>query len=53
MYQNDETIKNMIIAIMDIKNETDYIQDLDEWIYTEGIDEVFKKIIRMYSTMLR
>lgn len=52
VYQNDEDIVRMIIKIMDIKDEPEYIHDLKSWIHRDGIDEVYKKVIRMYSLRL-
>ena len=40
------------IRIMDIKDEPEYVHDLKNWIRIDGIDEVFKKVIRMYSLSL-
>lgn len=45
----DETMIHMMIDIMGIQYNPDYIGNLKEWISNEGIDVVFNKVIRMYS----
>ena len=50
--QTDEAIMHMMIDIMEIRKDPEYIGSLKEWVSREGIDAVFKKVIQMYSINL-
>lgn len=52
MKQTDEAIMHMMIDIMEIRKDPEYIGSLKEWVSREGIDAVFKKVIQMYSINL-
>lgn len=46
---NDEQLRKHLIYIMKIENEPESIKELDKWINKEGIDEVSKKVIELYT----
>lgn len=50
-HSNDQAY-NMIVDILDIRKEPENLIELQKWIQKAGIDEVFKKIIQIYSTDL-
>lgn len=52
MTVTDNEIYNIIIDIMDIQNEPENIFELDNWIRQIGLQEVYKKIIQIYSINL-
>ena len=52
MDQSDSSLMRMLIDIMEIQEEPEYIEDLKEWIREAGIDVVFHKVIKMYSLSL-
>lgn len=52
MTVTDNEIYNIIIDIMDIQNEPENIFELDNWIREIGLQEVYKKIIQIYSINL-
>lgn len=52
MRKNNDSIFNMIVNIMEIEHDPEYIIELRKWINDIGIDEVFKKVIQMNSTYL-
>ncbi|BBK21251.1 hypothetical protein [Amedibacterium intestinale] len=45
----DKKLRNDLIHIMKIENEPESIKELDKWIKKEGIDEVSKKVIKLYT----
>lgn len=45
----DKKLRNDLIHIMKIENEPESIEELDKWIKKEGIDEVSKKVIKLYT----
>ncbi len=45
-------IYRIIVDIMDIQNEPENIFELDNWIRQIGLQEVYKKIIQIYSINL-
>ena len=48
----DNEIYRIIVDIMDIQNEPENIFELDNWIRQIGLQEVYKKIIQIYSINL-
>ena len=52
MTVTDNEIYRIIVDIMDIKNEPENIFELDNWIRQIGLQEVYKKIIQIYSINL-
>ena len=52
MTVTDNEIYRIIVAIMDIQNEPENIFELDNWIRQIGLQEVYKKIIQIYSINL-
>lgn len=50
-FSNDRTF-SIIVDILDIRQEPENLAELENWIQRAGIDEVFKKIIQIYSTDL-
>ena len=52
MTVTDNEIYRIIVDIMDIQNEPENIFDLDNWIRQIGLQEVYKKIIQIYSINL-
>lgn len=49
---NDIEVYATITKIMEIENDKEMQHLLNEWIKKIGIDEVFKKIINIYSLNL-
>lgn len=49
MYKNDDSVMHMMIDIMEIRQEPEFIEKLEEWVRNDGIDNVFEKVIHMYS----
>lgn len=45
----DKKLRNDLIHIMKIENEPESIKELDKWIKKEGVDEVSKKVIELYT----
>lgn len=52
MTVTDNEIYRIIVDIMDIQNEPENIFELDNWIRQIGLQEVYKKIIQIYSINL-
>lgn len=52
MTVTDNEIYRIIVDIMDIQNELENIFELDNWIRQIGLQEVYKKIIQIYSINL-
>lgn len=52
MTVTDNEIYRIIVDIMDIHNEPENIFELDNWIRQIGLQEVYKKIIQIYSINL-
>ena len=52
MTVTDNEIYRIIVDIMDIQNEPESIFELDNWIRQIGLQEVYKKIIQIYSINL-
>ena len=52
MTVTDNEIYRIIVDIMDIQNEPENIFELDNWIRQNGLQEVYKKIIQIYSINL-
>ncbi len=52
MTVTDNEIYRIIVDIMDIQNEPENIFELDNWIREIGLQEVYKKIIQIYSINL-
>ena len=52
MTVTDNEISRIIVDIMDIQNEPENIFELDNWIRQIGLQEVYKKIIQIYSINL-
>lgn len=52
MSKQDSEIYDRIIKIMEIENDNEMQYLLHEWMEEIGIDEVFKKIIQIYSLNL-
>ncbi len=52
MTVTDNEIYRIIVDIMDIQNEPENIFELDNWIQQIGLQEVYKKIIQIYSINL-
>ena len=52
MTVTDNEIYRIIVGIMDIQNEPENIFELDNWIRQIGLQEVYKKIIQIYSINL-
>ena len=52
MTVTDNEIYRIIVDIMDIQNEPENIFELDNWIRQIGPQEVYKKIIQIYSINL-
>ena len=52
MTVTDNEIYRIIVDIMDIQNEPENIFELDNWIRKIGLQEVYKKIIQIYSINL-
>ena len=52
MTLTDNEIYRIIVDIMDIQNEPENIFELDNWIRQIGLQEVYKKIIQIYSINL-
>ena len=52
MTVTDNEIYRIIVEIMDIQNEPENIFELDNWIRQIGLQEVYKKIIQIYSINL-
>ena len=52
MTVTDNEIYRIIVDIMDIQNEPENIIELDNWIRQIGLQEVYKKIIQIYSINL-
>ena len=52
MTVTDNEIYRIIVDIMDIQNEPENIFELDNWIRQFGLQEVYKKIIQIYSINL-
>ena len=52
MTVTDNEIYRIIVDIMDIQNEPETIFELDNWIRQIGLQEVYKKIIQIYSINL-
>ena len=52
MTVTDNEIYRIIVDIMDIQNEPENILELDNWIRQIGLQEVYKKIIQIYSINL-
>ena len=52
MTVTDTEIYRIIVDIMDIQNEPENIFELDNWIRQIGLQEVYKKIIQIYSINL-
>ena len=52
MTVTDNEIYRIIVDIMDIQNEPANIFELDNWIRQIGLQEVYKKIIQIYSINL-
>ena len=52
MTVTDNEIYRIIVDIMDIQNEPENIFVLDNWIRQIGLQEVYKKIIQIYSINL-
>ena len=52
MTVTDNEIYRIIVDIMDIQNEPENIFELDNWIRRIGLQEVYKKIIQIYSINL-
>ena len=52
MTVTDNEIYRIIVDIMDIQNEPENIYELDNWIRQIGLQEVYKKIIQIYSINL-
>ena len=52
MTVTDNEIYRIIVDIMDIQNEPENIFELDNWIRQIGRQEVYKKIIQIYSINL-
>lgn len=46
MMYDDDKVKEMI-EILGIENEEDNLQILKEWISSDGIDEVYRKVVRI------
>ena len=53
MTVTDNEIYRIIVDIMDIQNEPENIFELDNWIRQIGLQEVYKKIIQIYSIAMR
>ena len=45
----DKKLRNDLVHIMKIENEPESIKELDKWINEAGIDEVSKKVIKLYT----
>ena len=52
MTVTDNEIYRIIVDIMDIQNAPENIFELDNWIRQIGLQEVYKKIIQIYSINL-
>ena len=52
MTVTDNEIYRIIVDITDIQNEPENIFELDNWIRQIGLQEVYKKIIQIYSINL-
>lgn len=52
MTVTDNEIYRIIVDIIDIQNEPENIFELDNWIRQIGLQEVYKKIIQIYSINL-
>ena len=52
MTVTENEIYRIIVDIMDIQNEPENIFELDNWIRQIGLQEVYKKIIQIYSINL-
>ena len=52
MTVTDNEIYRIIVDNMDIQNEPENIFELDNWIRQIGLQEVYKKIIQIYSINL-
>ena len=52
MTVTDNEIYRIIVDIMDIQNEPENIFELDNWIRQIGLQEVYNKIIQIYSINL-
>lgn len=52
MTVTDNENYRIIVDIMDIQNEPENIFELDNWIRQIGLQEVYKKIIQIYSINL-
>ena len=52
MTVTDNEIYRIIVDIMDIQNEPENIFEKDNWIRQIGLQEVYKKIIQIYSINL-
>ena len=52
MTVTDNEIYRIIVEIMDIQNEPENIFELDNWIRQIGLQEVYKKILQIYSIIL-
>lgn len=52
MTVTDNEIYRIIVDIMDIQNEPENIFELDNWIRQICLQEVYKKIIQIYSINL-
>ena len=52
MTVTDNEIYRIIVDIMDIQNEPENIFEVDNWIRQIGLQEVYKKIIQIYSINL-
>ena len=52
MTVTDNEIYRIIVDIMYIQNEPENIFELDNWIRQIGLQEVYKKIIQIYSINL-
>lgn len=52
MNQSEDALIKIMINIMEIQEEPEYIDDLKEWVRSVGVDVVFHKVIKMYSLSL-
>lgn len=52
MNQSEDALIKIMINIMEIQEEPEYIDDLKEWVRSAGVDVVFHKVIKMYSLSL-
>lgn len=50
--EDDLQVYDRIIKIMEIENDNEMQHSLNDWIDKIGIDEVFMKVIKIYSLNL-